>query len=523
MNRTLQQSFSLKNAYRVNSILYSIKQIPLVRRALPDTLYQVRGLKIFANVLSVIWELFSIFIGKLLYFLIMVAGAASLYGNADQAAVFVHILFFLTLIGAFANTYMFNPTRDKYYAMFLMRMNAREYTLIHYAYAIARVFLGFAVCGTLFGMLKGLAVWQCLLIPFFVAGMKVTAAAWYLYRYERYEELPNENNLDKTAWILMALLLGLTYGLPAAGLILPQGATAALMLLPVLSGALSLRRILRFPYYREVYQQVLTQSAFRTEEVKQASKTQANRFIADETGITSSRKGYEYLNELFIKRHRRLLWKASLRIAAVCLVLTAAALIGVCLVPEAREVANRMILTWLPYFVFILYSINRGTGFTTALFMNCDHSLLTYSFYKQPAHILKLFRIRLREIVKINLVPAAILGAGLALLLFVSGGTQDVLNYVVLIVSLPCMSIFFSVHYLTIYYLLQPYNAGTEIKSGTYRLIMMATYLVCFYLMRLKMPTLLFGIMTIVFCILYSVIACVLVYRYAPKTFRLRA
>ena len=63
MNRTLQQSFSLKNAYRVNSILYSIKQIPLVRRALPDTLYQVRGLKIFANVLSVIWELFSIFIG----------------------------------------------------------------------------------------------------------------------------------------------------------------------------------------------------------------------------------------------------------------------------------------------------------------------------------------------------------------------------------------------------------------------------------------------------------------------------
>ena len=182
-----------------------------------------------------------------------------------------------------------------------------------------------------------------------------------------------------------------------------------------------------------------------------------------------------------------------------------------------------MILTWLPYFVFILYSINRGTGFTTALFMNCDHSLLTYSFYKQPAHILKLFRIRLREIVKSNLVPAAILGAGLALLLFVSGGTQDVLNYVVLIVSLPCMSIFFSVHYLTIYYLLQPYNAGTEIKSGTYRLIMMATYLVCFYLMRLKMPTLLFGIMTIVFCILYSVIACVLVYRYAPKTFRLRA
>ena len=30
------------------------------------------------------------------------------------------------------------------------------------------------------------------------------------------------------------------------------------------------------------------------------------------------------------------------------------------------------------------------------------------------------------------------------------------------------------------------------------------------------------GILTIVFCVLYSLIACVLVYKLAPKTFRLR-
>ena len=52
--------------------------------------------------------------------------------------------------------------------------------------------------------------------------------------------------------------------------------------------------------------------------------------------------------------------------------------------PEIKEAANEMILNWLPYFVFIMYMINRGTGFTRALFMNCDHSLLTYSFYKKP-------------------------------------------------------------------------------------------------------------------------------------------
>ena len=124
---------------------------------------------------------------------------------------------------------------------------------------------------------------------------------------------------------------------------------------------------------------------------------------------------------------------------------------------------------------------------------------------------------------KINAVPALVIGGGLALILFATGGTDNPLNYVVLIVSILCMSLFFSIHYLTIYYLLQPYNAGTELKSGTYRIVLSVTYVVCFALMQLRMPILLFGMMTIAFCILYSVVASVLVYRLAPKTFRLRA
>ena len=43
MNKTLKISFSLKNTYRVNGVLFSLKQIPLVKRLLPATLYQVKG------------------------------------------------------------------------------------------------------------------------------------------------------------------------------------------------------------------------------------------------------------------------------------------------------------------------------------------------------------------------------------------------------------------------------------------------------------------------------------------------
>ena len=137
--------------------------------------------------------------------------------------------------------------------------------------------------------------------------------------------------------------------------------------------------------------------------------------------------------------------------------------------------------------------------------------------------VLKLFRIRLREIMKINLLPALVIGAGLAILLYASGGTDNPFNYVVLFVSILCMSMFFSIHYLTVYYLLQPYSVDAEIKSGTYRLVMSVTYFVCFFLMQVRMPTLIFGLMCIAFCVLYSIVACVLIYRFAPKTFRLRS
>ena len=125
MNKTLKLSFSLKNTYRVNSILFSLKQIPLLKRLLPEMLYKVTELKIFANVLSVLWEIFSVFLGKLLYLLTMVWGAALLYESLPDGQVFLHILLFLTIIGSFMNTKLFNPTKDKYYAMFLMPENTR--------------------------------------------------------------------------------------------------------------------------------------------------------------------------------------------------------------------------------------------------------------------------------------------------------------------------------------------------------------------------------------------------------------
>ena len=524
MNKTLRISFSLKNTYRVNGVLFSLKQIPLVKRLLPATLYQVKGLKIFANILSVLWEIVSVFLGKLLYFITMVCGIGILYKGLPENAVFLHILLILTVIGSFVNTHLFNPTKDKYYAMILMKMDAREYTLVNYFYSILKVVVGFLPFTILFGMDRGVPLWFCLLLPLCIAGMKLFAAAVTLWDYEKRGFGYNENKLSKYVWCCIALLLAAAYAPPAFGFALPAVVPMVIFLACIPLGMASITRLTTFRDYYAINKELLAgltnqmDSTAQTKLIKQANEKK----ISADTSISSNRKGFEYLNELFIKRHKKILWNSTKKISYVCAFLVAAVLAGVYLLPEEKTVINEIVMTWLPYFVFIMYAINRGTNFTQALFMNCDHSLLTYSFYKQPSFILRLFQIRLREIMKINAVPALVIGIGLALILFATGGTDNPLNYVVLVVSILCMSLFFSIHYLTIYYLLQPYNAGTELKSGTYRIVLSVTYVVCFALMRLRMPIMIFGIMTIVFCVLYSIVASILVYRFAPKTFRLR-
>ena len=84
------------------------------------------------------------------------------------------------------------------------------------------------------------------------------------------------------------------------------------------------------------------------------------------------------------------------------------------------------------------------------------------------------------------------------------------------------MSIFFSVHHLVIYYLLQPYNIHSETKNSTYTIVNILTYVICYWMIDLRLPTLYFGLATIIFAIFYSIISLFIVYKLAPTTFKIR-
>ena len=148
--------------------------------------------------------------------------------------------------------------------------------------------------------------------------------------------------------------------------------------------------------------------------------------------------------------------------------------------------------------------------------------MLSYRFFRQPDAILSLFKARLKTIITINLIPSLVTAALLPLLLFVSGGTDNPVNYILLPVSIIFMSVFFSVHYLVIYYLLQPYDIHMQAKSHTYSIVCAVTYFVCYMFIRIQAPTLYFAAGVIIFTVLYITFSLYLAYRFAPKTFKLK-
>lgn len=524
MIRSFLISFHLKDTYRKNSIIYSLKQLPIIGRLLPEHLYQNKGLNIFAHIMSILYEIVTIFLGKLLYVFLMISLAVPFYGY-NQADLFLHIMFFLTIIGAFVNSFMFNPTKDKYYAMMIMNMDARKYTLANYYYALIKLVVGFMPFVIIFGINVQLPIWLCILLPFFVAMMKMIINAFHLKEFEKKKQIKNESQLNAVTYLIIAISLVIAYGLPLLGIYISQTLFLILFVMTALLAVKSWLYIQSFYAYKDIYKQLLTDdniNAMKNATSQKAVKKEVEKKIVFDPQDSSHKTGYAYFHELFFKRHRKILTDAIKKQTLVIIGLAVIMSVAVEIDFHVKMAVNTMIMTFLPYFLFIMYIINRGQRITQAMFMNCDHSMLTYRVYRTPRVILAVFKERLKTVVFLNLIPAFSIGLSLAWLLYLSGGTKATINYAVIIVSICAMSVFFSVHYLVLYYLLQPYNIQTEIKSSTYQVIQSVTYFVCYFMMGKQLPTLQFGMSMIVFCIIYMTIALFLIYYYAPKTFKIR-
>lgn len=236
---------------------------------------------------------------------------------------------------------------------------------------------------------------------------------------------------------------------------------------------------------------------------------------------TTKSKGFEYLNDMFFLRHKRILRKPIIIKTLILFAVAIGFFIFVSIKDLDNEFINNTFTFMIPLFMYLLCKQKR---IIKSFYINCDSSLLYYGFYKEKKNILKMFLLRAKSLLKIMLIPSLSL-----ILIYVFFATLKIgydlnamfFNIVLIILN----GIFFTILPLFQYYVFQPFNKDGNENSIASSLIDFGMYYFCIFLV----PTIagdisarIYIIATSLFILVFTIIAIILIYTISYKTFKIK-
>jgi len=565
----------LRSVIGYNSLVFALKKTPVIGKILPDRLYSTTFLKVIYWVFHVIREVFALFFTKMaglgLVYLASL-GLAALYnpgkmlgymsfGNAF--GLFSLLLFLVyAFLGVVLNTKIFEKTTEKDYLVFMIRMNAKKLNNALFAYDLARMFIGYLLTG-LIPAVFGIPVWCWLGIPVLAVFIKLFSAGFLAFRYKlksrKHKPLRGTPAGDALKVVLIMVPFPVLFFMIVSGSYVPLSVLMMISAVMIIAGVWGLFELIASSPV--LHRKALHDGVIMEKETVRADKAKVKSFKSIKVNgtVKGNKKGFEYLNALFVKRHFKILTVKPVVCAIIMLALTAFIIFEFVYgyyIKSGSEACFNMVMTNLRNlfmfrgyedplnpgkldsdFLFFRYAVqchllalfvpiaifDNSFKSTQAMYINCDNSLMTFSFFKQRKMIIKLFDIRLKQLISINILPAMAMAIGCNLILFATGGQDYPFEYLMTFVVIACMSVCYSMYWLCIYYLFQPYTTTVSVKGGAYN----AAYIIFSILMSVivwfGVPSLILAAVMLVFTALFVFFMRRLVFRKAPKTWRIKA
>jgi len=533
MQNTLRTIFNVRASVNANVFLYYFKRIPLIGRLVHSDIYADVSLKRSASIVSTVFRAIFMFFGKALFIgLLSVLTVLLIEKNISlRYAAYLNVFFFLNAIGSFNTSFIFGADRNKYICIRLMHMNARNYivsTLLLHELVDFVTFLPAVLLATAF---MGGTLAQGLVLVGMLPAFSLIAEAFFLLVYSGTSIMLSK----KSTYVVFTFIFCLTAAyVPVlmhrppmlGGLLFHPVFLLLLFLLP----CCSLMGILKYGKYHELAMKSLKASDYSVDADKVVSEAKFSDVAVREkefkhadldTHMFEGKTGFAYLNALFFRRHRRILVRPIIVRLAIIAIIFAAAIVASVYQPDVKSLVSRPSAI-LPVFVFIMYFSSLGERVCKAMFYNCDISLLRYSFYREKNAVLSNFKVRLRRVSSLNLIIAFAIFAAVFGLTLVFGSNWPVMDTAAFALSILFLSLFFSVHHLFLYYVFQPYTTELGMKNPFYNGINYGVYFLCFLCMEIKSPPSYFTLIVLTSTLAYVVIALILVYKYAPKTFKIK-
>ena len=514
----------------INGFLYFLKKLFFLKNALKNINYSFLKIKSFIGYAAFIYHFLWSAIKALLLPGIFVVVPQILIGEVTnlQPLTLIFVFYFVLRI---LSSLILELNYQKFIMIKELRMNPKEYTRAHLLKKEGFKFTGRTIAFIGLGNFMGMNIGTAVRLSIMATMMSVIAEAMHLYGFEKKSFVLEEHNL--TLVILYLLVFVSAYALY---LFVPSFNGGSLILHPafiivLLSlGVLSFFYIKRFHAYTEVVSRVTTLdkigkiqtavSEARFADVKMNDKDFGDAYL--DHSKYKEKEGYAFLNALFFDRHRKFFRKPVI-VKTGIVVLVFILLFGLSIFIDDIVLSELSLglTTQYPIFIFIMYMLCNSNRETKAMFYNCDLSMMHYGFYRQPKALLHMFTLRLKRVIAGNMVPTSAIILGLLLITFVSGEGNylEILPVLLMILSL---ALFFSIHYMFMYYIFQPYTSSMEVKSPIFSIINGVVYFASYMAMQIRTVASIFLPFIILFALIYGVIAVTLVYKKAPQTFRVK-
>ncbi len=521
MIKTWYYNFKIDSYYTINSYLDTFRNLPIINDLVGENIYGIKIFKIIGFILGFLATIFNKLFTKIMYFGIIYYISTKIPG--DHINHFLYIYLVLSVLGLFINNAtILNISVRKYLSLIIFRMDSLNYTRYNLLNNIILSTIFNLIAFLIFNSFLHLDYLLILIILLINIFLKIIGEAFNLYYYDKNYIPWYADEKKYFALIVISFVVAATsYFFKISNLFIYVFCIISFILFII-----SYIYLLRYKNYRVIYKLLNTYERvmnsknsdnFSREEIV---KIKEKDKIIDNKIIKNKHK-YDLFNTIFFLRHRDILYRSLNIYNMVISFIFIGVIIYILIDNSFGVVASKYLINYMGYIPLIMFFISRAPIMTQAMFYNSDHAMLRYNFFREKKVILGLFKKRLISLIKSNLSTGLIMGLGICLILIISGGNNYLFigSYFIYVIFL---NLFFSTHYLVLYYLLQPYNRDRRNTSFEYSITIFISYFLIFFVSELSVNPIVLSISVIIFTIIYIAISLLLVYLFADKTFKIK-
>ena len=542
MNKSLRtfsiiQKISL--AKTINGIVYFFRKIPLVGKLLGDKyrFYELKQIVFFLYPLfALIWQIikstmvFAItvllmtyankFLGKVFNVEEILAGKiGALSLNEYTASLLVPCFIYLSF-AIFRNMIVDNG--NSIYELFTnFAFDAKEIAKAHLYYIPILRFVGRSLVFIFaFKFLADVPVIDTLAMSLAILMTELAASIfWLRYLKDKEKSILDNGFIQVAVGLILSLIL---YVLVSFFKIPSRVSSFSFLILSIIAFIPAYKYMKNFNSYGKIIEKAARKYQLALDEV---ADYQANSLKIKEKDIGKRKvkgESFAYLNQVFFLRHRRIIRKPILIKSSILFLISLALssymyIKGYDLNGTVDDISGFLIL-------LITYILLKQDNILRSMYLNCDKGLMPYGFYREGKNVLAMYKERFKSLLKIMTLPS--LSVGLSYLMLASFDRTITLEEKSLsLVYIALLTLFFVSLPLMEYYLLKPFNQEGQKTGKAVILIDYLIYAAVFFILpqvTSKFSDRAFLIVVSIFIISFVIVSQILVYKLAPRTFKVR-